>query len=154
MTTYTSIRNLFLVIAAGGLIACSSSSDTPATTTVSGTVFAAPVNGASVSVTDGSGNPVAGPVITTSAGAFSIAIPNTALASELVFESTGLRSGQPGRLLWLQRHPPLAGLGTFQIAAVGSQRGWLYACQPPALVAAVAGGMSEPPDRTFVAYEH
>lgn len=71
------------------LAACSSSgSDAPATTTISGSIFASHVDGATVTVKDTSGNDIAGPV-TTGHDGFTVSIPDADLASTLVFESTG-----------------------------------------------------------------
>lgn len=62
----------------------------PATTTVSGTVFAGPVTGSTLTVKDASGSVVAGPfTVNTSDGSFHVAIPNAALAGALIFEATG-----------------------------------------------------------------
>ena len=70
------------------LVACSSDDGSTSTTTVGGSVFAAPVDGASLTVSDTAGNVVAGPVVTTS-GNYTINIPNNFLSSALIFESTG-----------------------------------------------------------------
>jgi len=79
-----------MVLALIALYACGGgSSDSLATTTITGSVFAAPVDGASVSVKDTSGNTVAGPVTTATDGTFSIVVPTASLAADLVFESTG-----------------------------------------------------------------
>ena len=69
-----------------------SSTPTPTgvdTTTVTGSVYAASVNGALVSVKDGSGNVVAGPVTAAADGAYSVDIPTSNLAGNLRFEATG-----------------------------------------------------------------
>lgn len=58
-------------------------------TTITGSIFAAPVANASVSVMDVDGNTIAGPVMTMSDGTYSISIPTTALTSTLRFESVG-----------------------------------------------------------------
>ncbi|MDZ4183525.1 MAG: hypothetical protein U1D97_00935, partial [Desulfuromonadales bacterium] len=70
---------------------CGSSSDdnSVATTTISGSVVAAPVAGATVLVKDSSGVTVAGPVMTSSTGEYSIVLPTSALNSDLRFEATG-----------------------------------------------------------------
>jgi hypothetical protein len=57
--------------------------------TVSGSVFASPVASASVTVKDVNGNIVAGPVSTNGNGNYHIEIPNEAVNSALVFESSG-----------------------------------------------------------------
>ncbi|MDA8434027.1 MAG: carboxypeptidase-like regulatory domain-containing protein, partial [Nitrospiraceae bacterium] len=65
-----------------------SSSPAPvATTTITGTVFAAPVRGARVSAKNASGYTVAGPVTTSSDGAFSIDVPTVSLSGDLRIES-------------------------------------------------------------------
>ncbi len=56
---------------------------------ISGTIVAAPVNGADVSVVDGNGNVVAGPVKTNDAGEYTLSIPNDSLAQDLMVKSTG-----------------------------------------------------------------
>ena len=56
---------------------------------ISGTIVAAPVNGADVSVVDGSGNIVAGPVKTNATGQYTLSIPNASLAQDLIVKSTG-----------------------------------------------------------------
>ena len=66
-----------------------SSSSSVSTTNVTGTVFAGPAANASVTVKNASGRVVAGPVITAVDGSYSIDIPTSALAEELVFEATG-----------------------------------------------------------------
>ncbi len=69
-----------------------SNSSTPAaadTTTVTGSVYAAPVDGSSVIVKDDSGTIVAGPVTTASDGAYTIGIPTSALSINLRIEATG-----------------------------------------------------------------
>jgi len=72
----------------------STSTDTPSTsavdtTTISGSIYAAPVANASVIVTDDSGSTLAGPVTTLSDGSYSINIPTSALANTIRFESDG-----------------------------------------------------------------
>lgn len=70
----------------------SDNTDTPAavdTTTVTGSVYAAPVNSASVVAKDDSGTVVAGPVTSASDGTYSIGIPTSALSGNLRIEATG-----------------------------------------------------------------
>ena len=75
------------------LTACGGSSSNgnagSSTTTITGSIFAAPVSGASVSVKDTNGNVIAGPESTDSNGEYSISIPNANLGQDLVLESTG-----------------------------------------------------------------
>jgi hypothetical protein len=61
----------------------------PATTTISGSVFAAPVSGASVVVKNTSGTTIAGPVTTAANGVYTISIPSSAMGSDLSVESSG-----------------------------------------------------------------
>ena len=81
-----------LYLAMAGLVglqvACSSDSG-PADASISGTIVAAPVNGAEVGVVDGSGNDVAGPVSTDANGMYTLVIPNGSLAQDLIIKSTG-----------------------------------------------------------------
>ncbi len=83
--------NTFVCCCVGILAACSSSSDSsaPTSTSISGSIFAAAVSNADVSVKDMSGNTIAGPVTTSADGSFTVSIANTDLASDLVFQSTG-----------------------------------------------------------------
>jgi len=81
---------LMVIPLAGILAACfESSSDGVDTMTVTGSVVAAPVNSASVVAKDVNGNQIAGPVTTGSDGSYSIDIPDSSLASDIVLESTG-----------------------------------------------------------------
>lgn len=59
------------------------------TTSVSGSVFAGPVQGSVVTIKTVTGDVVAGPVTTASDGSYTIAIPTASLNSDLVFEATG-----------------------------------------------------------------
>jgi hypothetical protein len=85
---------LVMMFAASMLAACgggggtSSSSSTPSTT-ISGSVFAAPVSGAGITVKDAGGVFVAGPVTTAADGSYSIVVPGSALSGVLRFESAG-----------------------------------------------------------------
>ena len=97
MELHNLIRYTFLACSIGTLAACSSAdSNTAATTqnptavTISGSIFASDVNGATVTakkIADGS--TVGGPVTTNADGSYSMDILDTDLASDLVFESTG-----------------------------------------------------------------
>lgn len=81
---------LAVIPLAGFLAACSGSSDDGVdTTTVSGSVVAAPVAGATVVAKDASGNQLAGPVTTGSDGSYSLEIPDSNLSSAIIFESMG-----------------------------------------------------------------
>ncbi len=65
-------------------------SSTPAaTTTVTGSVFAAPVAGSSVTVRNTAGSVIAGPVNTAADGSYSVAIPDSALSGAIRIECTG-----------------------------------------------------------------
>ena len=75
------------------LAGCGSSNNTApsaGTTTVSGSVYAAPVSGASVVILNSAGTTtVAGPIATASDGTYSIAVPSSALTGTLLFRSSG-----------------------------------------------------------------
>ena len=76
------------------LSGCSSgSSDSVISSTdasISGTIVAAPVNGANVSVVDANGNVVAGPETTSATGQYTLSVPNASLAQDLMVKSTGV----------------------------------------------------------------
>ncbi len=74
------------------LSGCNSSDDDPissSSTTVEGSIFAAPVAGATISVFDINGNEVAGPVSSDADGRYRVSIPNVNLDSDLSFVSSG-----------------------------------------------------------------
>lgn len=81
-----------MLLAALGLqLACSNnhSNDSPDDISISGTIFAAAVNGATVKVMDGIGNTVAGPAITNAAGQYSLSVPGNSLNQALFLKSDG-----------------------------------------------------------------
>ncbi len=82
---------LAVIPLAGFLTACGSSSNDEGTdtTTVTGSVTAAPVDGASVVARDTAGNTLAGPVSTAADGTYTLRIAKTSLASDLVLVSSG-----------------------------------------------------------------
>jgi hypothetical protein len=89
---YKAALKLALISSVGLLVACGSGSGVNSdvsTTTISGSIVAAPVNGAQVSVVDANGNVVAGPVTTNNAGQYSLSIPNSSLDQDLIVKSTG-----------------------------------------------------------------
>jgi hypothetical protein len=105
-TPMKSMRNLLIAALFASLLllqGCGSSNDAndnsglnpnpnpnpTVTTTISGSVVAAPITGASVSVKDSAGNLVAGPVLSTATGEYSIDVPTSALSGDLRFEATG-----------------------------------------------------------------
>lgn len=67
----------------------SSNSAAPANATISGTIVAAPVSGADVSVVDGNGNVVVEAVKTDVAGQYTLVIPFGSLTQDLIIKSTG-----------------------------------------------------------------
>jgi hypothetical protein len=75
------------------LAGCGNSSNdappAPATTVISGSVFAAPVSGASVVVKNAAGMTIAGPVTTSANGTYTITVPASAMGSDLRVESNG-----------------------------------------------------------------
>jgi len=84
------VLKLALVGVMGLLVACGSSGSSSSTdTSISGTIVAAPVDGADVSVVDANGNNVAGPVKTDANGKYTLVIPNGSLAQNLIVKSTG-----------------------------------------------------------------
>ncbi|NNL06971.1 MAG: hypothetical protein HKO86_04540, partial [Gammaproteobacteria bacterium] len=92
------LRHTLLVSSIGVLAACSSADSTsttpntpaaPTAVTLSGSVFASDVSGATVTIKKNDGTSIAGPVTTNADGTYSIDILDTELASDLVFESTG-----------------------------------------------------------------
>ena len=77
-------------IALSILAACGGSGGSSApTTTVAGVVMAGPAAGSSVTVKTASGTLVAGPVLTGADGSYSIAIPDSVLNGDLIFEAAG-----------------------------------------------------------------
>ena len=92
------LRHTLLVSSIGVLAACSSADSTsttpntpaaPTAVTLSGSVFASDVSGASVTIKKTDSTIVAGPVTTNADGSYSIDLLDTDLASDLVIESTG-----------------------------------------------------------------
>jgi len=64
-------------------------SDGESTASISGSIVAAPVNGAQVSVLDANGNIVVPEVTTDADGKYSFSIPVASLAQDLVIKSSG-----------------------------------------------------------------
>lgn len=95
MNQTRSMRRAVLLGCAALLAACGGSGgggsgDDPAPkTTIAGTVYAAPVAGAGVTVRDADGNAVAGPVTTAADGSYAVEIPDSALTGDLRFEANG-----------------------------------------------------------------
>lgn len=80
---------LSLILLTAGCGGSAGSSAAVPTTTITGSVFAAAVSGASVTVRNGAGSLIAGPVTTAVDGSFSIAVPNSELAGALRFQADG-----------------------------------------------------------------
>lgn len=79
-----------LLFSLGALSACGGDSgDSESATTISGSVFASGIGGATVTVEDTGGNTVAGPVTTGSGGSFTVDVPDDHVAGDLVFRSSG-----------------------------------------------------------------
>ena len=74
-----------------GLTGCGSDggSNKPLTSTIKGSVFAAPVNGATCEIQDDTGTVIAGPITTTSTGAYSVDIPDSQLGDDLMLICDG-----------------------------------------------------------------
>jgi len=81
------LLSLLLVVSACGSGGDSGSGST--STTISGSVYAAPVNGATVVVKNAGGTAIAGPVTTAADGTYNIAVPTSALSGGLTFEAIG-----------------------------------------------------------------
>ncbi len=81
------IQLLTLTLLLGVMAACSSSSSSE-TTTVNGSVFAGPANGAKVKVKNVLGT-YSTSVTTGTDGTFSVTLPNAVVSSELIFEAKG-----------------------------------------------------------------
>lgn len=71
-----------------GLTACDNNTEI-STTSINGTVFAAPVDGASCEIQDNTGTTIVGPVVTLSDGTYSIDIPDTNLGDDLMLVCNG-----------------------------------------------------------------
>jgi hypothetical protein len=108
---------LLLMVGCGG--SSSSDNNSVPTVSVSGTVHAGPVSGATVTVTTPAGGVVAGPVTTGSDGSYTIAIPTTALAGDLVFEASG--GTFPDEAVPTATNVPLTSLSAF--VAAGTMAG-------------------------------
>ena len=78
-----------LLGAAGLLGGCGGSSGSDDSATISGSVYAAPVSGAQVSIRTAGGETVAGPVQSGSDGNYTIKVDKDRLAEALIIESTG-----------------------------------------------------------------
>lgn len=85
------VLKLVLVSGAGLLVACSSGGGDGGTAdaTISGVIFAAPVNGANVSVVGTDEKLVAGPIETKADGQYTLTIPAGNLGQDLIVKSTG-----------------------------------------------------------------
>jgi hypothetical protein len=90
------LRYTIISASVATLVACSSADTGTATTpaaptpvTISGSVFAAPVSQATLTVKNTSGDTVAGPITTNPDSTYTIDILDTDLAGDLVFESSG-----------------------------------------------------------------
>ncbi len=91
VSTLSAWLTLSVIPLAGFLTACGSSSNDEGTdtTTVTGSVTAAPVDGASVVARDTAGNILAGPVSTAADGTYTLRIAKASLASDLLLVSSG-----------------------------------------------------------------
>ncbi len=81
----------FFALVLASVAACGGSNDTTnvSSTTITGTVFAAPVSGASVVVKNESGNNIAGPVVSGTEGDYSVNVPSSTPSSDFRITSTG-----------------------------------------------------------------
>jgi hypothetical protein len=86
----TALKFVLVVLTAMQVACSSSSSDSGASdATISGTIVAAPVNGADVSVVDAAGNEVVPAVKTDANGKYSLVIPQGSLGQDLIVKSSG-----------------------------------------------------------------
>lgn len=89
MKTTTYISYWILTVSVLALTACSSSDNQNIpTTAITGSVLAGPTSGAKITVKTITGTIIAGPVTSGSDGSYTIAIPETALAADLIFEAS------------------------------------------------------------------
>lgn len=87
---YRMILYILALLLLGCLLsACGGSSGSVSSTTVSGVVMAGPAGGTSVTIKNSSGAVVAGPVTTATDGSYTVAIPDSALKADLIFEASG-----------------------------------------------------------------
>jgi len=88
---FNTALKLVLVALITTQVACSSSGSDSSTSdaTIGGTIVAAPVDGADVSLVDGSGNTVAGPVKTNAAGEYTLTVPAGSLNQDMIIKSMG-----------------------------------------------------------------
>jgi len=84
----TAIATLLLTTLIFGLTGCSSSGGS-STTAISGSVFAAPVAGASCEIQDNNGTMIAGPITTSASGQYSVNVHNDYLADDLMLVCSG-----------------------------------------------------------------
>ena len=84
----TAMATLLATTLTAGLIGCSSD-EANTTTSISGSVFASSVRGANCEIQDNLGDKVKGPFVTTSAGTYSVALPNASLKEDLMLVCTG-----------------------------------------------------------------
>jgi len=85
----TTVSALLATTLVAGLAGCSSGGDGIATTSVSGSVFAAPVSGASCEIQDSSGTTIIGAITTSASGSYSVNIPNANLTDDLMLVCSG-----------------------------------------------------------------
>ncbi len=92
LSKFISIRTTFsLVMAAALVTGCGSSSSGAGTETssISGSVFASQVNGASCEIQSGNGTTIAGPFMTDTSGGYTVDIPTSDLTNDLLLICTG-----------------------------------------------------------------
>ena len=146
---YLACVSLLLFGCGGG----SGGSSPPASTTVSvsGTVFAGPASGASVTVKTLAGTVVAGPVATGSDGSYGIALPLSALSSDLIFEASGGTYDDEAEQAAAGSGVTLATLSAYvPIGTIGAGANMTLDPATTIIHKLVAGGMAKPvADATF-----
>jgi len=90
ISIFNTALKLTLISVTALLVACGdSTTGSSSDTSVSGTIVAAPVDGANVSVVDATGNEVVKAVTTNADGRYTLVIPNGSLGQDLIIKSSG-----------------------------------------------------------------
>jgi hypothetical protein len=84
-----SILSLGIMVVFAGCGGSSSDAPPPGATSISGSVYASSVSGASVVVKNAAGATIAGPVTTSANGTYTINVPTSAMGTDLRVESSG-----------------------------------------------------------------
>ena len=85
----TVLTTILAATLTAGLTGCSDDGGSNNTTSISGSVFASSVRGASCEFQDSLGDTVKGPFVTSSTGTYKVSVPNSALSEDLMLVCTG-----------------------------------------------------------------